>query len=256
MTVKTVEQGLPTRYLAALSVIIALVVAILLPATTFAETLKVSSDSGSWTYDGNSHVKHEYTVYYGSETYGVVIAEGADFGTATLSTGDVVTITPDAGAAITHVSETTVDNAFTWTVDNESTYTKGTDTVGKLTIMPRSVTLTSASDSKDDDGMALTNDKVTVGGDGFVDGEGATYEVTGSQEGVGSSPSSFTYRLNDGTQADDYETTMVEGILTVNVRTIPNTGDNSGVLAFALSAVALTALGVFVAYAALRRRES
>lgn len=51
---------------------------------------------------------------------------------------------------------------------------------GTLTISPRSVTLTSASDSKVYDGTPLTKPEVTVTGDGFVDGEGATYNVTGT----------------------------------------------------------------------------
>jgi len=41
------------------------------------------------------------------------------------------------------------------------------------------VTLTSATDSKVYDGTALTNDTVTVTGDGWATGEGATYDVTG-----------------------------------------------------------------------------
>ena len=89
-------------------------------------------------------------------------------------------------------------------------------TDGSLTINKRSVTLTSASDSKVYDGTALTNDKVTVGGaDGFADGEGAMYDVTGSQTVVGSSANTFTYTLNKGTKADNYTITKAEGTLTV-----------------------------------------
>lgn len=51
---------------------------------------------------------------------------------------------------------------------------------GTLTISPRSVTLTSASDNKVYDGTPLTKPEVTVTGDDFVDGEGATYNVTGT----------------------------------------------------------------------------
>ena len=47
-------------------------------------------------------------------------------------------------------------------------------TDGKLTITKRDVTLTSATDQKVYDGTALTNDEVTVSGDGFAAGEGAT----------------------------------------------------------------------------------
>ena len=89
-------------------------------------------------------------------------------------------------------------------------------TDGSLTINKRSVTLTSASDSKVYDGTALTNDKVTVGGaDGFADGEGATYDVTGSQTDVGESKNTFTYKLNGNTNANNYSIELVFGKLEV-----------------------------------------
>ena len=86
---------------------------------------------------------------------------------------------------------------------------------GTLEITPREVTLTSADDEKVYDGDALTNDEVTVGGDGFATGEGATYDVTGTQTEVGSSKNSFNYKLNDNTKADNYTITTAEGTLTV-----------------------------------------
>ena len=46
-------------------------------------------------------------------------------------------------------------------------------TDGSLTITKRDATLTSASASKPYDGTALTSKNVTVGGNGFADGEGA-----------------------------------------------------------------------------------
>ena len=86
---------------------------------------------------------------------------------------------------------------------------------GQLVIEKRKVTLTSASDSKTYDGNALTNDTVTVGGDGFADGEGAAYDVTGSQTVVGESDNTFTYTLNKGTKADNYSIELVPGKLEV-----------------------------------------
>ena len=86
---------------------------------------------------------------------------------------------------------------------------------GKLEISKRSVKLTSASDKKVYDGNALTNDTVTVGGDGFAKDEGATYNVTGSQTDVGESKNTFTYTLNEGTKADNYTITKTEGKLEV-----------------------------------------
>ena len=87
---------------------------------------------------------------------------------------------------------------------------------GQLVIEKRKVTLTSASDEKVYDGTALTNGTVTVGGaDGFADGEGAAYDVTGSQTDVGESDNTFTYTLNEGTKADNYTITPTEGKLEV-----------------------------------------
>ena len=87
---------------------------------------------------------------------------------------------------------------------------------GTLTITERNVTLTSADDSKCYDGKPLTNDKITVTGDGFVEGEGVTCKVTGSQTEVGSSQNKFTYELNDGTKRTNYIITPVFGTLTVS----------------------------------------
>ena len=86
---------------------------------------------------------------------------------------------------------------------------------GKLTISKRNVTLTSASDEKVYDGHALTNNKVTASVDGFAEGEGATYDVTGSQKDVGESKNTFSYTLNEGTNADNYNITKTEGTLKV-----------------------------------------
>jgi F0F1-type ATP synthase epsilon subunit len=86
---------------------------------------------------------------------------------------------------------------------------------GTLEITKRQVTLTSATASKIYDGTALTKDEVTVGGDGFATGEGASYNVTGSQTDVGTSNNTFTYTLDEGTNAANYDIKIVEGKLTV-----------------------------------------
>jgi uncharacterized protein (TIGR02145 family) len=84
-----------------------------------------------------------------------------------------------------------------------------------LVVTPRDVTLKSGDSTKVYDGTALTCDSVTVGGSGFVAGEGFAITVTGSQTDVGSSPNTFTYTPNTGTQASDYTITPVTGTLTV-----------------------------------------
>lgn len=100
-------------------------------------------------------------------------------------------------------------------------------TDGSLEIAKRQVTLTSATDRKTYDGAALTNDSVAVSEDGFADGEGATYKVTGSQTNAGNSANTFTYSLNDGTKAENYEIKKVEGTLTVDPREITITADEA-----------------------------
>ena len=90
-------------------------------------------------------------------------------------------------------------------------------------ITKRSVTLTSATVSKVYDGSALTNTSITVSGDGFVEGEGASYEVTGSQTVVGNSANSFEYKLNEKTLASNYDITKVVGTLKITAAPAPVT---------------------------------
>ena len=95
----------------------------------------------------------------------------------------------------------------------------------KLIIKQRTVTLTSADGEKEYDGTPLTKNAqtdVTVGGDGFVDGEGATYDITGSQTLVGSSKNTFDYTLKSNTKAENYKINKTEGTLTVTDKDIPD----------------------------------
>ena len=89
----------------------------------------------------------------------------------------------------------------------------------KVTIAKREVTLKSSSATKKYDGSALVSKTVTVSG--FVGTDGVTYEVTGSQTEVGSSKNTFTYVLNNGTDAANYEIETVEGTLTVTAAKEP-----------------------------------
>ena len=90
-------------------------------------------------------------------------------------------------------------------------------------ITKRSVTLTSATVSKVYDGSALTNTSITISGDGFVEGEGASYEVTGTQTEVGNSANAFEYKLNENTLASNYNITKVVGTLTITAVPAPVT---------------------------------
>ena len=98
------------------------------------------------------------------------------------------------------------------------------EVVGQATyiITPRDVTLTSGSATKEYDGTPLTNNTVTVEGDGFVNDEGVTCTVTGTQTAVGSSDNTFDYTLNDKTKKENYNITCNYGTLTVTKKTTPD----------------------------------
>ena len=120
-------------------------------------------------------------------------------------------------------------NVGTATVTLEGMGFFGGSYVTNFTVLPRSVTLTSGGDSKAYDGLALVKHEVAVGEDGFAAGEGATFNVTGSQTTVGSSENVFTYMLNEGTKAGNYEITTVNGTLTVTKATVgPGCGEEPG----------------------------
>ena len=174
--------------------------------------INVEANSYEVTYDGTEHtvnglVTDEFTI--NGVTYTVSGLSATASGT-------------DAGDYVSQITGTAVVKDQADNVLTDQFIVNTTD--GSLKINKRNVTLTSATDSKTYDGTALTNDEIVVSGDGFVAGsetvaaEGATYSVTGSQKVVGSSANSFTYTLNTGTKADNYNITTVAGTLTVTSR--------------------------------------
>ena len=102
-------------------------------------------------------------------------------------------------------------------IHNEQYYVVGYEN-GKLSITKRPVTLTSGSAERVYNGEALTKNEVTAStgeNEGFVKGQGATYDVTGSQTDVGESKNTFTYTLNEGTNANNYSIEVAFGTLKV-----------------------------------------
>lgn len=104
-----------------------------------------------------------------------------------------------------------------------------------IMINKRPVTLTSAGANKAYDGKPLTNGTVTstpLGVDvGFLDGEGVTCNVTGSQTNVGESDNEFTYTFNEGTSKSDYLVTYEFGKLIVtqdNTEVVVTITEHSG----------------------------
>ena len=169
-------------------------------------TVTVTGNNGSVGYDGNEHSVTGYKV----ESISNPLYTAADFA---FSGTDSVTGT-DAGTYMMGLTPAQFENT---NPNFENVTFSVTD--GSLQINPRSVKLTSATDEKVYDGQPLTNGVVTVSGDGFVKGEGAAYNVTGSQTNAGSSDNTFTYTLNTGTKADNYVIETAEGTLTVTPMT-------------------------------------
>ena len=178
-----------------------------------AQRMTVTANSESKTYDGQSLTNGGYTVEFDGQTYKLKAGESL-----TLPNGDILTAT--VAGSVTDVETLATANE----VENVSIMNGTTDvhyaynvTVknGELKINPRAVTLTSDGGEKIYDGQPLTNSTVTVSGDGFAEGEGAAYNVTGSQTKVGSSENTFTYTLNENTKVSNYEITTELGKLTV-----------------------------------------
>ena len=162
--------------------------------------ITITANSGEKMYDGSALINGGYTF-----TSGILVD------------GDVLTAVVEgsqlnAGSSANVVKSYRVMRGET---DVTANYRFAESVDGKLTVTARKVVMTSADDEKVYDGTPLTNDEVTVTGDGFIEGEGVTYDVTGSQLDVGSSDNSFTYELNEGTLAENYIIETEEGKLTV-----------------------------------------
>ena len=164
--------------------------------------LTIKADDANKVYDGTPLTKATASVVSGKLSNGdevVAVTSGSitDFG----STSNVLD-----SIKIMHGDEDVTDNYLIKKLP------------GTLTINKRAVTLTSATDHKIYDGTALTNHNVAVSGDGFVTGEGATYDVTGTQTLPGTTGNVFTYTLDEGTKASNYEITKAEGTLKIEDR--------------------------------------
>jgi uncharacterized repeat protein (TIGR02543 family) len=150
-------------------------------------------------YDGNVH--ENKPVVKDTKT-GATLVEGTDY-------------------TLSYKGDTTNAGTVTVKITGVGNYT-GSHNV-EYQITKRNVTLTSATVSKTYDGQALTNTSITVSGDGFVEGEGASYEVTGTQTSVGNSANAFEYKLNENTLASNYNITKVVGTLTITAAPAPVT---------------------------------
>ena len=165
-----------------------------------------------------------------SEKTGITVSEPSDSKYDGKEHKEVLTVTDTktgkelvAGTdySVTYSSDLVNAGTVTIKVAGLGNYTGSFEKTYKIT--KRSVTLTSATVSKVYDGSALTNTSIIVSGDGFVEGEGASYEVTGTQTEVGNSANAFEYKLNEKTLASNYNITKVVGTLTITAAPAPVT---------------------------------
>ena len=174
-------------------------------------TVTITGNAATLKYDGTEQSVTGYAVACSN---GLYTANDFDFTGAAVAKGTNVG-TYKMGLEADQFSNTSANfSNVTFVVEND----------GSLTISPREVVLASDSAEKSYDGTALTKNEqsnVKVSGDGFVDGEGASFDITGSQTNAGSSKNTFTYSLNEGTQSANYEIAQFEGDLTVNAITSP-----------------------------------
>ena len=146
--------------------------------------------------------------------------DGASHGKAATANVDGATI------------EYSIDGENTWTTDFPTIKNVGeinvtvkasmanySDATAKYTlkVTPRTVTLTSETASKPYDGDPLTRPVVTIGGDGFVDGEVTDIKAIGSVTNVSDSPvtNTIVYTTTDKFVAGNYNITKSEGTLTI-----------------------------------------
>ncbi len=185
------------------------------------------------TYDGTEH-KQPIIV---KDAAGNVLEEGVDY-------------------RLTYTGDLTNAGSVKVAIEGMGNYS---GTVYKeYVINKRTLVVTSGSASKKYDGTALTEHSATITGEGFADGEGAEVYYSGTQTEVGTSKNTVTLKWADGTNADNYDVTYVEGDLTVNEADgtpakeddgkkgfFPQTGDLKSWAGYvAIVAVAVVAFGV------------
>lgn len=163
----------------------------------------LTSETAGKTYDGTALTKPVVTVGGDGFVEGQV--------TEIKATGSVT----NAGS---------VANTITF-MPNKETFKEGnyaiTKAEGTLTIAKRSVLITSQSATKTYDGSALTRPAVTITGDGFVPGELAKAEATGSITKVGSTPNAIRYTTTGAFNAANYSIALSVGTLTVTEKPKP-----------------------------------
>jgi len=165
--------------------------------------IEIIANSNSKTYDGTPLTESGFTFTDN------VLAEGDSL------IVDIAGSITDFGMVVNKVTGYRVVRGD---ADVTQNYTFGKMTNGTLSIMKRFVTLISATDSKVYDRTPLTNSTVSVGDEGFVEGEGAIFQVTGTITDFGTVDNMFTYELKENTKADNYDISTIYGKLSITKR--------------------------------------
>ena len=167
------------------------------------KTITVTAASDSKKYDGTPLTNNGFSC-----TEGVLVP------------GDVLTAVVEGSA--TNVGDEGKNVVKSYKVmrggaDVTGNYTFANSVDGKLTILPRTVTLTSETASKEYDGMPLTRPDVSVTGDGFVSGEVTGITATGSVTYVsdGTVENTITYTTGAAFREENYEITKIPGKLSI-----------------------------------------
>ena len=167
------------------------------------KTITVTAASGSKKYDGTPLTNSGFRC-----TEGVLVP------------GDVLTAVVEGSA--TNVGDEGKNVVKSYKVmrggaDVTGNYTFTNSVDGKLTILPRTVTLTSETASKEYDGAPLTRPDVSVTGDGFVSGEVTGITATGSVTYVsdGTVENTITYTTGAAFREENYKITKLPGQLSI-----------------------------------------
>ena len=174
--------------------------------------VEVQANSGAFTYDG---IEKSVSGFVGETEDGVPVTVGSStFYVSGLSAGAALTDADSVPVAVTGAAVVTDAQGN----DVSSQFNVKVKQGGRLEITPRTVTLTSASATREYNGEPLVAHGVTVSGDGWAEGEGAAYDYMGSQTLVGTSLNYFSYALNANTKPGNYHLKQIEGSLNVTSR--------------------------------------
>ena len=167
------------------------------------KTITVTAASESKKYDGTPLTNSGFSC-----TEGVLVP------------GDVLTAVVEGSA--TNVGDEGKNVVKSYKVmrggaDVTGNYTFANSVDGKLTILPRTVTLTSETASKEYNGTPLTRPDVSVTGDGFVSGEVTGITATGSVTYVsdGTVENTITYTTGAAFREENYDITEIPGQLSI-----------------------------------------